>query len=102
VASGFTLVEVLVAMAITALISVMAYTGLSSALSGAESMRAAATRAHEINQALSMLSRDLRQVVNRPVVDELGQLSPAFSGGLAQLDRGAPQCAAESTVVVGR
>lgn len=81
VASGFTLVEVLVAMAITALISVMAYTGLSSALSGAESMRAAATRAHEINQALSMLSRDLRQVVNRPVVDELGQLSPAFSGG---------------------
>ena len=81
VASGFTLVEVLAAMAITALISVMAYTGLSSALSGAESMRAAATRAHEINQALSMLSRDLRQVVNRPVVDELGQLSPAFSGG---------------------
>ena len=81
VASGFTLVEVLVAMAITALISVMAYTGLSSALSGAESMRAATTRAHEINQALSMLSRDLRQVVNRPVVDELGQLSPAFSGG---------------------
>ena len=81
VTSGFTLVEVLVAMAITALISMMAYTGLSSALSGAESMRAAATRAHEINQALSMLSRDLRQVVNRPVVDELGQLSPALSGG---------------------
>jgi general secretion pathway protein J len=81
VASGFTLVEVLVAMAITALISMMAYTALSSALSGAESMRAAATRAHEINQALSMLSRDLRQVVNRPVVDEFGQLSPALSGG---------------------
>lgn len=81
VTSGFTLVEVLVAMAITALISMMAYTGLSSALSGAESMRAAATRAHEINQAWSLLSRDLRQVVNRPVVDELGQLSPALSGG---------------------
>ena len=81
VASGFTLVEVLVAMAITALISMMAYTGLSSALSGAESMRVAATRAHEINQALSMLSRDLRQAVNRPVVDEFGQLSPALSGG---------------------
>ena len=36
-AAGFTLVEVLIAMAITALISVVAYTGLSSALSGAES-----------------------------------------------------------------
>ena len=31
-AAGFTLVEVLIAMAITALISVVAYTGLSSAL----------------------------------------------------------------------
>ena len=38
-AAGFTLVEVLIAMAITALISVVAYTGLSSALSGAESLR---------------------------------------------------------------
>ena len=37
-AAGFTLVEVLIAMAITALISVVAYTGLSSALSGAESL----------------------------------------------------------------
>ena len=34
--SGFTLIEVLIAMAITALISMVAYTGLSSALSGAE------------------------------------------------------------------
>ena len=49
-AAGFTLVEVLIAMAITALISVVAYTGLSSALSGAESLRSASGRAHDINQ----------------------------------------------------
>ena len=50
--TGFTLVEVLIAMAITALISMVAYTGLSSALSGAESLRSASGRAHEINQPL--------------------------------------------------
>ena len=80
-ARGFTLIEVLIAMAITTLISVVAYTGLSSALSGAESLRSASGRAHDINQTLAMLSRDLRQVVNRPVVDEFGQVVPALMGG---------------------
>ena len=80
-AAGFTLVEVLIAMAITALISVLAYTGLSSALSGAESLRSASGRAHNINQTWALLSRDLRQVVNRPVVDEFGQVVPALMGG---------------------
>ena len=80
-ALGFTLVEVLIAIAITTLISVVAYTGLSSALSGAESLRSASGRAHDINQTLAMLSRDLRQAVNRPVVDEFGQVVPALMGG---------------------
>ena len=80
-AAGFTLVEVLIAMAITALMSVVAYTGLSSALSGAESLRSASGLAHDINQTLALLSRDLRQVVNRPVVDEFGQVVPALMGG---------------------
>ena len=79
--AGFTLVEVLIAMAITALISVVAYTGLSSALSGAESLRSAGGRAYDINQTWALLSRDLRQVVNRPVVDEFGQVVPALMGG---------------------
>ena len=79
--AGFTLVEVLIAMAITALISMVAYTGLSSALSGAKSLRSASDRVHEINQTWALLSRDLRQVVNRPVVDEFGLVVPALMGG---------------------
>ena len=78
---GFTLVEVLIAMAITALVSIIAYSGLSAALSGAEGLRAAASRSHDVHQTLGLLSRDLRQVVNRPVVDEFGQLAPALTGG---------------------
>ena len=78
---GFTLVEVLIAVAITALVSIIAYSGLSAALSGAESLRAAASRSNDVHQTLGLLSRDLRQVVNRPVVDEFGQLAPALTGG---------------------
>ena len=34
-----------------------------------------------MHQTLGLLSRDLRQVVNRPVVDEFKQLAPALTGG---------------------
>jgi general secretion pathway protein J len=78
---GFTLVEVLIAMAITALVAVVAYTGLSAAISGAESLRSASVRAHDIHQTLGLLSSDLRQTVNRSVIDEFGQVAPALSGG---------------------
>ena len=81
VSAGFTLVEVLVAMAITALISVVAYGALSSALSGADSVRSAMVRSQEINQTLTLLSRDIRQVVNRSIIDEFDQRAPALSGG---------------------
>lgn len=69
-------------MAITALISVVAYAALSSALSGAESLRSATVRSHDINQTLTLLSRDLRQAVNRSITDEFDQLAPALSGGV--------------------
>ena len=55
---GFTLVEVLIAMAITALVAVMAYSGLSAAVSGAESLRGAASRSHNVQQTFGLLSRD--------------------------------------------
>ena len=74
---GFTLVEVLIAMAITAL----SYQTLSTAITGIESARDASERLHEINRAFTVMSRDIRQITNRPVVDEFGQLASAVSGG---------------------
>lgn len=78
---GFTLVEVLIAMAITAFVSVLSYQTLSTAITGIESARAASERLHEINRAFTVISRDIRQIANRPVIDEFGQLSSAVSGG---------------------
>ena len=81
-AAGFTLVEVLIALGITAFVSVIAYTSLSAVLSGAERLRENTDRSYEINRAFMILSRDLRQFVDRPVRDEFGEREPGLTGGL--------------------
>lgn len=80
-ARGFTLVEVLVAMAITAFVAAAAYGGVSAVLGGAERLQQAQTRMEELNRALAFINRDLRQFVDRAVRDEYGELQPAISGG---------------------
>jgi general secretion pathway protein J len=80
-ARGFTLVVVLVAMAITALVAVVSYSALSAALVSAERLRGSAQRAQEIGQVMAMLSRDIRQTASRTVIDEFGQRTPAVMGG---------------------
>lgn len=81
--SGFTLVEVLIALAITAFVSTIAYTSLATVLSGVESTRQVSDRTYEINRAWMIISRDLRQFVPRPIRDEFGESEPAMAGGLA-------------------
>lgn len=78
---GFTLVEVLIALSITAFVSMIAYTSLSSVITGVESMRETTDRTYEINRAWMIISRDLRQFVPRPVRDEFGEEEPAMAGG---------------------
>ena len=80
--TGFTLIEVLIAMAITAFVSMIAYTSLSTVMTGVESLRENTDRIYEVNRALMIISRDLRQFANRPVRDEFGEVEPALTGGL--------------------
>ena len=80
--TGFTLIEVLIAMAITAFVSMIAYTSLSTVMSGVESLRKNTDRIYEVNRALMIISRDLRQFTNRPIRDEFGDVEPALTGGM--------------------
>ena len=82
-AAGFTLIEVLIAMAATVMIVTLAFTTFTNLLNGFEGLRSASDQSHEVNRTLMFLSRDLRQFVQRPVRDELGELEPAFFGGEA-------------------
>jgi len=79
--AGFTLVEVLIALAITAFVAMIAYTSLSTVMTGVERLRDNTDRIYAINRAFMILSRDLRQFTARPVRDEFGEIEPAFTGG---------------------
>ncbi|TDG15041.1 type II secretion system protein GspJ [Seongchinamella unica] len=80
---GFTLVEVLIALSISAVVSVIAYSSFSRVSDGVQSSEAAARRVYAINRAWMIISRDLEQFVARPVRDEFGELEPAMQGGPA-------------------
>jgi general secretion pathway protein J len=77
---GFTLLEVLLAMAITGMVAVMAYSGLSIATSAAERHGETVRRLGELQTGVGWLVRDLRQAVNRPVLDAGDELQPAILG----------------------
>ena len=75
---GFTLIEVLVAMAITAVIGVMAYAGLTSALDAVEQSEVKSQRLNDINTFFSIFSKDVRQLVARPARNENGEMEAAL------------------------
>ena len=78
---GFTLVEVLIALAITAFVAAASYTGIATVLNAADRLRVSAERTRDLDRSVALLDRDLRHFVNRPVRDEFDQLQPALSGG---------------------
>jgi len=78
--SGFTLLEILVAVSIFGLIAVMAYSGLGGVLRSREITNIVATRLTELESAIMILSRDLTQATNRPIRDEFGDVQQAFIG----------------------
>jgi general secretion pathway protein J len=78
---GFTLLEVLIAMAITAVVALIAFTSLDSGINSVETLRAQGERISEVNRARDLITRDLNHFVNRPVRNEFGGLSSAMMGG---------------------
>lgn len=79
-AAGFTLLEVLIAIAIFALVSTMAYASLVQVLNTRD--RLDAERAFWRDMALTFrkLDEDLSQARQRPVRDENGSSLPSFAG----------------------
>lgn len=79
--AGFTLLEVLLAMAITALVAIMAYAGLNTAINAASRHGEMVQRLGEVQTALGWIVRDLRQSVDRSITDARGEVRPAMIGG---------------------
>jgi len=77
---GFTLVEMLVALTIFALMSVLAYRGLTAVLETRAHLTDDNRRWRDIALTLSQLEQDLSMVVNRPVRDSGDLVQPALVG----------------------
>lgn len=82
---GFTLLELLVALAIFGLVSAMAYGGLQSVLAARDQTRQQAARLAALQKAFLIMEGDLRHTVDRPVRDSFGQEQPALLGDLTGL-----------------
>ncbi|NOT12389.1 MAG: type II secretion system minor pseudopilin GspJ [Methylococcaceae bacterium] len=78
---GFTLLEILIALAIFAILSMMAYAGLASILNARAATEPRSEQLAQLQTTLYLLNEDLSQASNRPIRDELGTAEPAFTGG---------------------
>jgi len=86
---GFTLLELLVALAIFGLIAVMSYSGLSAVLNQQSQTEAAADRLSELQKTYLIMQRDIEQAVPRPVRDEFGdEQAPLVGGDSLRFTRG--------------
>jgi general secretion pathway protein J len=69
---GFTLLEVLVAIAIFSVMAVLAYEGLRNFLAARAMLESRTSVFHARVRGIAQIQQDLEQLVGRPVRDELG------------------------------
>lgn len=86
---GFTLLELLVALSIFAIVAVLAYGGLGTVLDQRILTEESAERLAELQKTYLVVQRDIEQLVPRAIRDEFGDEQAAISGAAQfQLTRG--------------
>lgn len=77
---GFTLLEILIALFIFTILSIMMAGGLRTVINAQSGAERSAERLRQMQIVLVRMSRDIEQVVNRPVKTRNGQDASAFFG----------------------
>lgn len=85
-ARGFTLLELVVALGLFAVLSTLAYGGLRATLFSQGVLEAESRQWTELQLAVARLDRDLRYVAERTIRDENGEPQPALSGATRWLE----------------
>lgn len=79
---GFTLLELIVAIAVFAIMATMAHSGLSSVLNTREQAEQQAERLAQLQKAFLIIGRDIEQAVNRTIRDNYAnEVDPLVGGG---------------------
>lgn len=76
---GFTLVELLVALAIFAILSAFAYRGLDAMLQGREALQAESRKWRDVTLFVGRIERDVGAVLDRKAVSPLGVVQAPLS-----------------------
>lgn len=77
--SGFTLMEVLIAVTITAVIGLGVWQVINGVVNSRDRVNELAEEFDRIQRAMLLLERDITQVVNRPARDVYGDFQPALT-----------------------
>ena len=86
-AAGFTLVEVLVALVIMAILSAMAFRGIDAVMHAKDNALAATDRTLKLNTGMSQFEYDVSQIVNTNVLPQ----AIMFDGATLRVARRTPQ-----------
>jgi len=78
---GFTLLELVIAIGIFALMSAMAYGGLNSVMNTRAHADVQAERLAQLQKAFLIIGRDIEQAIKRPVRDNYATVLNPISGG---------------------
>lgn len=76
---GFTLIEIVVALAIFALVGLMASSGLNAILKWQADLNIKSEQIKSIQLTLKYLEKDINRAITRPVRDQYGDFQPSFS-----------------------
>lgn len=98
-ARGFTLLELLVAMAVLALVGALGYRGLNSILDAEARLQVESRRWTDVSLLFSQLSEDLTMAVGRTTRDDMDRTSPAL---LLSGSTSAPAVSGNAQLVVTR
>ncbi|MDH5230749.1 MAG: type II secretion system minor pseudopilin GspJ [Gammaproteobacteria bacterium] len=79
--TGFTLLELLIAMAIFAILSAMAYGGLNNILNNREQIQNRADEMVKLQALFNFMMRDFEQIIGRGIRDDFGDQHPALVSG---------------------
>jgi general secretion pathway protein J len=83
---GFTLIEVLVAVLIFALLTAAAYAAVDTLLRSRQALHARAQSLQQLQTAMSRIERDLRQAMAVPVRDEYGEAQSLLRGNSSAIE----------------
>jgi general secretion pathway protein J len=77
-ASGFTLLEIIISLFILVIVGVVINVGLGMMVKNSEHIAVNITAIRELQLGMTIMERDIQQMINRPILDETGQEVPAF------------------------